>query len=171
MGTLLQDLRFGFRMLLKSPGFTALAVLALALGIGANTAVFSVAIAFLKKPVALPNLDRLVMVLNLAPDQTTGWNDVSPADYLDWKKQAQSFEQIGATQQQDANFTGKGEPERVAALLASANFLDVVAVPPPWAARSCPKKSKPATIRKSSLATASGSAASVPIQMFSARRR
>ena len=130
MGTLLQDVRFGFRMLLKSPGFTALAVLALALGIGANTAVFSVAIAFLKKPVALPNLDRLVMVLNLAPDQTTGWNDVSPADYLDWKKQAQSFKQIGATQQQDANFTGKGEPERVAALLASANFFDVVGVPP-----------------------------------------
>ncbi|MFZ3333615.1 MAG: ABC transporter permease [Candidatus Acidiferrales bacterium] len=130
METLLQDVRFGFRMLLKSPGFTALAVLALALGIGANTAVFSVAIAFLKKPVALPNLDRLVMVLNLAPDQTTGWNDVAPADYLDWKKQAQTFEEMGATQQQDANFTGKGEPERVAALLASANFFDVVGVPP-----------------------------------------
>jgi putative ABC transport system permease protein len=130
MGTLLQDVRFGFRMLLKSPGFTALAVLALALGIGANTAVFSVAIAFLKKPVALPYLDRLVMVLTLAPNETVGWNDVSPADYLEWKKQAQSFEEMGATQQIDANFTGKGDPEKVQALLASANFFAVVGVPP-----------------------------------------
>jgi putative ABC transport system permease protein len=130
MGTLLQDVRFGLRMLLKSPGFTALAVLALSLGIGANTAVFSVAIAFLKKPVALPNLDRLVAVLALAPDQTTGWNDVSPADYLEWKKQAQSFEEMGATQQVDANFTGKGDPEKVQALLTSANFFSVLGVPP-----------------------------------------
>jgi putative ABC transport system permease protein len=66
----LQDLRYGCRMLLKNPGFTALAVLALALGIGANTAVFSVAIAFLRKPVALPNLDRLVMLLSLPPGET-----------------------------------------------------------------------------------------------------
>ncbi len=130
MGALLQDVRFGLRMLLKSPGFTALAVLALSLGIGANTAVFSVAIAFLKKPVALPNLDRLVVVLALAPDQTTGWTDVSPADYLDWKKQAQSFEAMAATQQVDANFTGKGDPEKVQAVLTSANFFGVVGVPP-----------------------------------------
>lgn len=130
MGTLSPDVRYGFRMLLKSPGFTALAVLALALGIGANTAVFSVAIAFLKKPVSLPHLDRLVMVLTLAPEQTLGSNDVSPADYLDWSKQAQSFEEMAATEQVDLNFTGKGDPERVAAVLASSNFFGVIGEAP-----------------------------------------
>ena len=78
MSNILQDLRYGFRMLLKSPGFTALAVLALALGIGANTAVFSVASAFLRKPVSFPNLDRLVMVLSLPAQETIFWNAVSP---------------------------------------------------------------------------------------------
>jgi putative ABC transport system permease protein len=130
MGTLLSDVRYGFRMLLKSPGFTALAVLALALGIGANTAVFSVAIAFLKKPVSLPHLDRLVMVLTLAPEQTLGSNDVSPADYLDWKKQARSFQEMAATEQVDLNFTGNGDPERVAAVLASSNFFGVIGEAP-----------------------------------------
>ena len=82
MTNILQDLRYGFRVLLKSPGFTALAVIALALGIGANTAVFSVAIAFLRKPIALPNLDRMVMVLResegLSVDEVAaimGWSE------------------------------------------------------------------------------------------------
>jgi hypothetical protein len=65
--SLLQDIRFGLRMLRKNPGFTAVAVLTLAFGIGANTACFSGSIAFLTKSVAFPQLDRLVMVLNLAP--------------------------------------------------------------------------------------------------------
>src|SRR5215468_8992312 len=94
MTNILQDLRYGFRVLLKSPGFTALAVIALALGIGANTAVFSVAIAFLRKPIALPNLDRLVMLLSLPPGETVNFSSVSPADYLDWKAQSHSYEEI-----------------------------------------------------------------------------
>ena len=92
MNNHLQDLRYGFRILLKNPGFTVLAVIALALGIGANTAVFSVAIAFLRKPVALPNLNRLVMLLSLPPGETLNFNSVSPADYLDWKAQSHSYE-------------------------------------------------------------------------------
>jgi putative ABC transport system permease protein len=126
MATFVQDVRYGFRMLLKSPGFTGLAVLALALGIGANTAIFSVAIAFLKKPVSLPHLDRLVMVLALAPEQTLGYNDVSPADYLDWKKQAQSFEEMAAMTQGDLNLTGKDDPERVSSSRVSPNFFRVL---------------------------------------------
>jgi len=96
MSTFGHDLRYAFRIFLKSPGFTALAVAALALGIGANTAVFSVAIAFLLKPIALSQLDRLVMVMNKAPEDPEGWNTVTPADYQDWKKQSQSFEAMGA---------------------------------------------------------------------------
>src|ERR1700752_3235315 len=70
MTNILQDLRYGFRVLLKSPGFTALAVIALSWVIAANTALFSFAIAFLPKPIALPNLDRMVMVLSLPPQES-----------------------------------------------------------------------------------------------------
>jgi putative ABC transport system permease protein len=130
MSNLLQDVRYGFRMLLKSPGFTALAVLALALGIGANTAVFSVASAFLRKPVSFPNLDRLVMVLSLPAQETLFWNPVSPADYLDWKNQSHSFEQMAAWETNDLNLTGNGEPEKLVGGLVSANFFDTLGVVP-----------------------------------------
>jgi putative ABC transport system permease protein len=130
MSNLLQDMRYGFRMLLKSPGFTALAVIALALGIGANTAVFSVAIAFLRKPIALPNLDRLAMVLSLPPQETLNWSPVSPADYLDWKAQSHSFEQVAVWRYNDVNLTGTGQPEKLVACFVSANFFDTVGVMP-----------------------------------------
>src|SRR6516164_1019082 len=130
MISLLQDLRFGFRMLLKSPAFTALAVVALALGIGANTAVFSVAIAFLRKPVALPNLDRLVVLLSLPPGETLNFSSVSPADYLDWKTQSHSYEEIGVWKYSDVNLTGTGEPEKLVGGFVSANFFDTVGVQP-----------------------------------------
>jgi putative ABC transport system permease protein len=130
MSSIWHDLRYGFRMLLKSPGFTALAVLALALGIGANTAVFSVASAFLWKPVSLPQLDRLVMVINLAPQQTVGWSQVSPADYLDWKKQSNSFDEMAAWRWYGWNLTGAGDPEKLDGALISANFFDTLGVMP-----------------------------------------
>jgi putative ABC transport system permease protein len=131
MNKFLQDLRYGFRMLLRKPGFTALAVIALALGIGANTAVFSVAIAFLRKPIALPNLDRLAMVLSLPPQETVIWSPVSPADYLDWKAQSRSFEEVAAWKYSDVNLTGTGQqPEKLVAGLVSANFFDTVGVMP-----------------------------------------
>jgi putative ABC transport system permease protein len=130
MSNILQDLRYGFRMLLKSPGFTALAVLALALGIGANTAVFSVASAFLRKPVSFPNLDRLVMVLSLPAQETIFWNAVSPADYLDWKSQSRSFEQMAAWETNDFNLTGNGEPEKLVGGQVSANFFETLGVVP-----------------------------------------
>jgi putative ABC transport system permease protein len=130
MSNLLQDIRYGFRMLLISPGFTALAVLALALGIGANTAVFSVASAFLRKPVSFPNLDRLVMVLSLPAQETIFWNAVSPADFLDWKRQSRSFEQMAAWETNDVNLTGNGEPEKLVAGQVSANFFDTLGVVP-----------------------------------------
>lgn len=130
MANILQDLRYGLRVLLKSPGFTALAVIALALGIGANTAVFSVAIAFLRKPVALPNLDRLVMLLSLPPGETLNFSSVSPADYLDWKAQSHSYEEIAVWKYNDVNLTGKDEPEKLVGGFVSANFFDTVGVQP-----------------------------------------
>jgi predicted permease len=130
MTNILQDLRYGFRVLLKSPGFTALAVIALALGIGANTAVFSVAIAFLRKPVALPNLDRLVVMMSLPPGETLNFSSVSPADYLDWKAQSRSYEEMTAWKYNDVNLTGTGEPEKLIGVFASANFFDTLGVQP-----------------------------------------
>jgi putative ABC transport system permease protein len=130
MTNILQDLRYGFRVLLKSPGFTALAVIALALGIGANTAVFSVAIAFLRKPVALPNLDRLVVMMSLPPGETLNFSSVSPADYLDWKAQNHSYEEMTAWKYNDVNLTGTGEPEKLIGVFVSANFFDTLGVQP-----------------------------------------
>src|SRR5271168_1185196 len=129
--TLWQDVRGGFRVLVKSPGVTGLAVLALALGIGANTAVFSVAIAVLQKPVSLPNAERLVAVMNLAPRETTEWSEVSPADYLDWKAQNQSFEAMTVMEGTPLNLTAqKGEPERLHGNLVPANFFEVLGAGP-----------------------------------------
>jgi putative ABC transport system permease protein len=125
-----QDLRYGLRRFIRNPGFGALAVMALALGIGANTAIFSVASAFLRKPIDLPHLDRLVMVMNLPPGETDDWNSVSAGDYLNWKAQSQSFEKMGAYAWTDTNLTGNGEPERLEGSQVSGDFLEVLGVKP-----------------------------------------
>jgi len=130
MATLWQDIRFGLRMLLKSPGFTALAVLALALGIGANTAIFSVAIAILQKPVSFPQLDRLVAVVNVQPQAVQEANPVSPADYLDWKRQTESYSSMTAMYGSELNLTGKGDPEKVRGEMIASNFFDVLGTGP-----------------------------------------
>jgi putative ABC transport system permease protein len=129
--TIGQDVRCGFRVLRKSPWVTALAVLALALGIGANTAIFSVAIAILQKPVSFPNLDRLVAVVSISPHETDEWNEVTPADYLDWKSQSQSFEAMTTMDGAPLNLTAeKGEPERVRGNLVPANYFEVLGAAP-----------------------------------------
>src|ERR1039458_10221699 len=127
---MLQDLRYAFRMLLRSKGYTAVAVLALALGIGANTAIFSVADAFLLKPVALPNLENLVVLMERAPHQTAECTSVSPANYLDWKRQSRSFAVLSPYTWDDANLTGTGEPEHIMAARAAANFFEVLGAKP-----------------------------------------
>ncbi|MGB0033987.1 MAG: ABC transporter permease [Candidatus Acidiferrales bacterium] len=142
MGAIWQDVRFGFRMLLKNPGFTALAVLALALGIGANTAVFSVAIAFLTKPVSFPNLDRLVVVLNVTPGQTDT-DAVSPADYLDWKRQSVSFEDMTTMENAGLNLTGNGDPERMRGELVPSNFFSVLGASPALGRPFLPEEEQP----------------------------
>src|SRR5437899_4773666 len=94
MFSILQDVRFGFRMLMKHRLATLVSIVALALGIGANTAMFSLAEAFLLHPVPFENSDRVVALVDSRPEQHIDMNSVAPATYFDWKQQALSFEQF-----------------------------------------------------------------------------
>lgn len=130
METLLKDIRYGVRGLWKRPGFTTVAVLTLALGIGANTAIFSVVNAVLLRPLQFRDPDRLVMIWEDATFAGFPRNTPAPANYFDWKAQTQSFEDMAATAEETFNLTGDGEPERVAAYSVSANFFPLLGVPP-----------------------------------------
>jgi putative ABC transport system permease protein len=133
MDTLFQDIRFGFRMLLKAPGFMAVAVIVLALGIGANSAIFSVVNAVLLRPLPYPQPDRLVQVWHTPPQSSfpgaTRFS-VSPANYLDWVSQNHSFEQMAIYGFAGFNLTGKGEPESIIATRVSSNFFSVLKTQP-----------------------------------------
>src|ERR1044071_6331730 len=113
MRTLVQDLRFGARVLLKSPGFTAVAVLALALGVAANTAIFSVVQAALIRPLPYRDAARLVTVWEYNFVRNKHQNVISPANFQDWKEQSNSFEDMAAYSDWHVNLTGGGEPVEV----------------------------------------------------------
>src|SRR4051812_28678694 len=115
MFSILQDVRFGLRMLRKHRLATLVSVVALALGIGANTAMFSLAEAFLLHPVPFENADRVVALVDSRPEQHIGMNSVAPATYFDWKQQARSFEQFSVYAWKTLNLTGEGEPQKITA--------------------------------------------------------
>jgi len=126
-----QDIRYGARTLGKSPGFAVTAVLIMALGIGVNTAIFSVCDAMLWKPVPLPHLDSLVTVTQAVPDDSHQWNPATPADINDIRRQCTSLAGLAGWQNGLANLAGSSaEPERVSQALVAANFFDVVGVQP-----------------------------------------
>ena len=128
LADLWQDLRFGARMLLKQPGFTLIAVLMLALGIGANTALFSIVNAVLLRPLGYSSPDRLVIVQER---YSAGGMTVSYPNFADWQTQQTSFEGISAVRgNENFNFTGAGEPERLSGRLVSAAFLSTLGVKP-----------------------------------------
>jgi putative ABC transport system permease protein len=130
METLFKDIRYGIRTLLKHPGFTATAVITLALGIGVNTAVFSVADAFLFKPLPLPDIGHLMALRELRPGETSETSRVSPANLFDWKEQSKSFDALSFYQWQDLNLTGAGLPERLQGFGVSADFFGTLGVTP-----------------------------------------
>ncbi len=129
MNTLMQDIKYALRMLTKNPGVTLLAVCALALGIGANAAIFSVADPLLLRPEPFPNLGRLVLMFNRV-GSVTNENSMYPADYEVIREQNTSFEQLAAHFGRDANLTGQGDPERVRAEKVTTNFFEVLGVQP-----------------------------------------
>jgi len=128
--SILQDIRFGFRMLAKHRLATFVCVLALALGIGANTTMFSMAEAFLLHPVPFENADRVIMLADSRPNQIIDMNAVAPATYFDWKKEARSFEQLSAYAWNEVNLTGDLEPQKIQAFKVCANFFETIGVLP-----------------------------------------
>jgi putative ABC transport system permease protein len=127
MENLMQDIRYGLRTLGKSAGFTLVAVLTLALGIGANTAIFSVVQNLLLRPLPYPQPERLVEIWNTYPPQVPR-GGLSPGDYADWRKEAKSFSEMGAYADvsRGFNLTGDGEPQRVLIGFASSSLFPML---------------------------------------------
>src|ERR1051325_9861336 len=121
MNSLMNDLTYAFRMLLKHPGVTAIAVLTLALGIGANTAIFSVVHAVLLNPLPYKEPDRLVSLWENVPNHGR-WR-VAPANFFDWKKQNTVFQDVVAFGANTLTLTGDGEPEQLTGARVSAGYF------------------------------------------------
>ena len=128
MQTCWQDIRYGFRTLLKNPGFAAIAVITLALGIGANTALFSIVNGVLLNPLPFREPDRLVMLFTRVA-QSDHWSIAYP-NFLDWQRDNRSFSAIASFRADDFNLTGMGEPERLKADMVSSSFFPVLGVKP-----------------------------------------
>ena len=124
METLLQDLRFGFRTLLKNPGVTAVAIIALALGTGANSAIFSVVNAVLLRPLPYENPDGLVLVWG--KNATTSRDGLSVPDFLDYRNQNAVFGEMACFSYDDFNLSTGGEPEHIQGTMVSANYFAVL---------------------------------------------
>ena len=128
MGTVFQDLKFGLRTLAKNPGFTAVALLTLALGIGANTAIFSVVNGVLLRPLPYAEPGRLMTVYERSRE--FGQFSVAYPNFLDWRRENHSFTDIAAFRGDDFNFTGSGQPEHLRGEFVSASLLPVLGVNP-----------------------------------------
>ena len=134
MGTLLQDIRYGLRMLARSPGFTAVAVLTLALGIGANTAIFSVVRAVLLRPLPYKDPGRVVGLTENYPKRGITLSfplGVSPANFIDWQNQNTVFQAMAAyASKGDMTLSGEGEAEQLRGMRVSANFFSLLGIQP-----------------------------------------
>jgi len=146
MRNLFHDLRYAVRILRQSPAFAAIAVLTLALGIGANTAIFSYVNAWLIKPLPYPQADRLIVLLS--HDTKKGWTNngvTSTADFIDYQSQNSSFEQLAGWTQWQFNLTSDGPPDRVLGGLVSWNFFQTLGVKPLLGRLFLEQESQPAS--------------------------
>src|SRR5262249_22936441 len=130
METVLQDLRYALRMLMKNPGFTVIAVVALALGIGANTSIFSFINSMLLQPLPYADSDRLIVAFESVPRFNAFHDDVSVGDYLEWKDRNRVFQEMAAVTGWSANLTGQDEPERIQGAHVSPNIFSLLGVQP-----------------------------------------
>jgi putative ABC transport system permease protein len=130
MKTILQDLKYGARMFWKSPGFTLVAVIALALGIGANTAIFSAVNTLILRPLPYRESNRLVMVWEFNRTKNVHQNVINPGNFMDWRDQNKVFEEMAAFIDFRTNLTGKEEPVEIPAQGATTNLFHVLGVEP-----------------------------------------
>jgi putative ABC transport system permease protein len=130
MQTFWQDIRYGIRGLVKNPAFTIIAVLSLGLGIGANTAIFSLINTVLLQPLPFHQPEKLAIIWEEASFAGFPQNTPAPANYADWKTQNQSFEDMAALANRSYNITGDGEPQRIEAYAVTANFFPLLGVQP-----------------------------------------
>src|SRR6059058_347946 len=153
----MNDLKLAFRQLRNSPGFSVVAVITLALGIGANTAIFSIVNAVLLRPLPYPDADR-IMVLNESSGPGQDYSVALP-DYFDWQKDNTIFEHLAATHKESRNLSGipGRDPERVSCASVTRNFFKIIGLPPQIGRRSAKTKTKSARRRLWSLATGFGS--------------
>jgi predicted permease len=128
MNTLLQDIRYGIRTLAKTPGFTAIAILTLALGIGANSALFSVVNGVVLNPLPYPEPDKLISVF--ANTSNFGHSSITYLNFLDWQKNNRSFSELAARRGESPVLTGVGEGEQLRGVMISSNFFAVMGVEP-----------------------------------------
>jgi putative ABC transport system permease protein len=125
-----QDIGFGVRMLRRQPGFTAVALLALALGIGANTAIFSIVDAVLWRPLPYPSSNDVISIGEQRPRESRVHGPVAPADFYDWRSENHAFSAMAAIEAGPVNISGDGEPERARSVTVTAGFLDVLGIRP-----------------------------------------
>src|SRR5262245_43833187 len=142
MNTIWQDLRYGARMLSKNPGFTAVAVITLALGIGANAAIFSVVNATLLRPLPFDDPDRLIMIRETKLPQFPEFS-VSPGNFLDWKKQNTVFERLVAMQDASFNLIGVSDPERLRGMRVTDGFFAMLGARPRMGRDFLPEEDQP----------------------------
>src|SRR5580698_8143757 len=136
MTTLSQDLLYAARLFRKSPGFTAISVATLAVGIGANTMLFSVVKGVLLNPLPFPQSEQLVTVYGSTPGVERG--PVVYLNFLDWQSQNRSFSSMALYRNQDYNLTGTAEAQRLSGYMITANFFSTLGVPPILDAPSAP---------------------------------
>jgi putative ABC transport system permease protein len=141
--TLFQDVHYALRTLRKNPSLTLVAVLTLGLGVGANTAVFSMAEGFLVKPLSLPNLDRLVAIGELQAYDNNDTIRASPANYLDWVSQSRSFDGISAFDWESVNLSGVAQPLAAQGIHVAADFFGVLGVRPLLGRTLLPEEDQP----------------------------
>src|SRR4051812_15355727 len=141
---MMQDLRYAIRMLMRKPGFASVAILTLALGIGANTAIFSVVNATMLEPLPFPNRERLVMVWeHFYKGGGRERNSVNPANFIRWRERARSFRNLAIATKFEMNVTGKGEPERISVALVSPSLFAITGMRPLLGRTFVPDEEKP----------------------------